>query len=352
MTDISSSDEKANPARNIIFALLGAAVLGGGYMAWDYHANGQYREETNDAQVAADTLAIAPKVSGYVAQVFVQDNQDVKAGAPLVRLDSRDYQARAGQAAAQVALAKAMRANGEAAIEEQRAAIEQARASLGGAQAKARYDADQVRRYTPLVASGAEQAQQLAQLRSMAEQSAAQVAAQSAGVEALQRRLATLNAQIAQADAQGLGGKAQLDAASGDVEATTLRAAVSGRVGDKNVTIGQFVTAGTRLMSLVPLQSIYIVANFKETQVGRMRPGQPVAIKVDALEGRSITGRVESMAPGTGASFSLIAPSNATGNFTKIVQRVPVRIRIEADAATRALLVPGLSVTATVDTKR
>jgi membrane fusion protein (multidrug efflux system) len=176
------------------------------------------------------------------------------------------------------------------------------------------------------------------------------VRAQAAGIEAQQRRIATLAAQVAQADAQGMGGKAQLAAADVDVEATTLRAGVAGRVGDKSVTPGQFVTAGTRLMTLVPLQSIYVVANFKETQMGRMRPGQPVSIKVDALEGRTLQGRIESIAPGTGSSFSLIAPSNATGNFTKIVQRVPVRIRLDVDGATRALLVPGLSLTAKVDT--
>ena len=356
MTDtpqtVESSENPSSSVARKVLPFVGVAVLlGGGWWGWDYFTHGRYIEETNDAQVAADTLAVAPRISGYVASVLVEDNQDVKAGTPLVTLDPRDYRAKTEQASAQVAVADALQANAQAAIAEQRAGIEQARAQLVAAQAKADFDAQQVQRFAPLVASGAEQAQQLAQLRAAADQSAAQVRAQKAAIEAQQRRIATIEAQAKQAAAQGLGGKAQLAAASVDLDATTIRAAMDGRIGDKSVSQGQFVAAGTRLMTLVPLNKIYVVANFKETQLAHMRPGQSVSLKVDALDGRAVKGRVESMAPGTGASFSLIAPSNATGNFTKIVQRVPVRIAIEADAETRRLLVPGLSVTAMVDTK-
>ncbi|WDF72651.1 HlyD family secretion protein [Novosphingobium sp. KACC 22771] len=347
----TSESSSPSTARKVLPFVGLALLLGGAWWGWDYLNHGRYIEETNDAQIAADTLAVAPRISGYVAQVLVVDNQDVKAGTPLLTLDPRDYKAKTAQASAQVAIADALQANAQAAMEEQRAGIEQARAQLVAAQAKAKFDADQVKRFAPLVASGAEQAQQLAQLRAAADQSAAQVRAQSAAIEAQQRRIAAIEAQARQAKAQGMGGKAQLDAASVDLDATTIRATIDGRVGDKNVTPGQFVSAGTRLMTLVPLSKIYVVANFKETQLAHMRPGQAVSIKVDALDGRAVKGRIESMAPGTGASFSLIAPSNATGNFTKIVQRVPVRIAIDADADTRRLLVPGLSVTAMVDTK-
>ena len=347
---MSENAPAAGRARKVILGLAGVAALGGLWWGWDYQTHGRYLEATDDAQIEADSLVVAPRVAGYVAQVFVADNQDVKAGTPLLRLDARDYKAKSAQASAQIAVAQALVANAHAAAEEQKAAIEQAKAQLAAAQAKAGYDADQVKRFAPLVASGAEQGQQLAQLRSAAAQSAAQVRAQSAAIEGLQRRLVTLSAQADQAQAQGLGGKAQLDAANVDMEATTLRAAADGRVGDKTVTPGQYVSAGTRLMTLVPLGQLYVVANFKETQLARMRPGQPVSIKVDALDGKIVKGRVESFAPGTGGTFSLIPPQNATGNFTKIVQRVPVRIALEAEPTVRRLLVPGLSLTVTVDT--
>ncbi len=355
MTDTTEPTDLPTSSRPRIFrkvavSVLMLAVVLGAWWGWDYHTHGQYLEATNDAQVAADSVFVAPRVSGYVAEVFVADNQDVTAGTPLLRIDPRDYQAKSAQASAQIAVSDAVGANVRSTIEEQRAGIEQARAQLAAMQSKARYDAEQVRRYTPLVASGAEQAQQLALLRTGAEQSAAQVRAQAAGIEAQQRRVATLQAQIQQAEAQARGSKAQLDAANVDVEATLIRASENGRVGDKSVTVGQFVAAGTRLLTLVPLDKLYVVANFKETELALMRPGQPVSITVDALGGRTVKGRVESIAPGTGSSFSLIAPSNATGNFTKIVQRVPVRIRLDVDPALRRLLVPGLSVTATVDT--
>ncbi|NBC38127.1 HlyD family efflux transporter periplasmic adaptor subunit [Novosphingobium sp. FSY-8] len=349
--ELSETQTPRNPAaRRVILTVLGAAVLGGAWYGYGYYTHGQYQQETNDAQVQADSLTVSSRVSGYVTDVQVQDNQDVAAGAPLLRLDPRDYRAKTDQASAQIAMAQALQANAQSAMAEQQAAIEQARAQLASAQAKAQFDADQVKRFAPLVASGAEQAQQLAQLRTAADQSAAQVRAQSAMVEAQQRRLSTLEAQVRQAGAQGQGGAAQLSAANVDLAATQIRATMAGRVGDKSVTVGQYVTPGMRLMSIVPLDKLYVVANFKETQMALVRPGQPVTIKVDALEGKVIKGRVASIAPGTGASFSLIPPANATGNFTKIVQRVPVRIEIEATPAIRRLLVPGLSVTASIDT--
>lgn len=350
-TPDTASTPPPRKARKVILVLLAAAAMGGIWWVWDYRTHGQYLQDTNDAQIQVDPVVVAPRISGYVSQVLVHDNQDVKAGTPLVRIDARDFQAKAAQADAQVAVAQAVEANVVATIAEQKASIEQARHQLAAAQAKAAYDVDQVTRYTPLVASGAEQAQQLAQLRTNAQQSAAQARAQASAIEAQQRRIATLQAQIDQAKAQAKGGQAQLASANVDVDATLIRATDDGRVGDKTVTPGQYVQPGTRLLTLVPLSKIYVVANFKETQLALMRPGQPVSIRVDALDGHTIKGVVDSIAPGTGGSFSLIPPSNATGNFTKIVQRVPVRIRItDQDSAKLRLLVPGLSVTAIVDT--
>ncbi|KZE11510.1 MULTISPECIES: HlyD family secretion protein [Sphingomonas] len=338
-------------AKWILIALVVVAAVVGGWWYIDYQNNGKFFEETNDATVQADMVTIAPKVSGYVEEVLVRDNQDVTAGQPLVRIDPRDTRARAAQAEAQIAVAGAQADTARAQITEQYAAIDQARAQLAAARSKAAYDAGEVARYRPLAASGAETRQTLAQLEVTARQSADNVRAAEAAVAAQQRRVASLQSQVAQGRAQGQAARAQLAAASVDVGATQLTAPIAGRIGDKTVTIGQFVQAGTRLMSVVPLDRLYITANFKETQLALMRPGQPVEIDVDALDGVHIKGRVESIAPGTGAQFSLLPPQNATGNFTKITQRVPVRVSIEATPEARRLLVPGLSVTVTVDTR-
>lgn len=338
-------------AKYILIALVLVAAVVGGWWYIDYQNVGKFMEETDDATVQADMVTIAPRVSGYVAEVLVGENQDVAAGQPLVRIDPRDARAQAAQAEAQIAVAGAQADTARAQITEQYAAIDQARAQLAAARSKAAYDAAEVARYRPLAASGAETRQTLAQLEVTARQSADNVRAAEAAVAAQQRRVGSLQSQVAQGRAQGQAARAQLAAASVDVGATQLTAPIAGRVGDKTVTIGQYVQAGTRLMSVVPLDKLYITANFKETQLALMRPGQPVEIEVDALDGVAVKGRVESLAPGTGAQFSLLPPQNATGNFTKITQRVPVRISIAATPEARRLLVPGLSVSVTVDTR-
>ena len=344
--------KRVSPRTKLILAILVLiALVGGIWWYVDYQNNGKFFEETNDATVQADMVTIAPRVSGYVAEVLVAENQDVAPGQPLVRIDPRDARAQAAQAEAQIAVAGAQADTARAQIREQYAAIDQAQAQLAAARSKAAYDAAEVARYRPLAASGAETRQQLAQLEITARQSADNVRAAQAAVAAQQRRVGSLESQVAQGRAQGQAARAQLAAASVDVGATQLTAPIGGRIGDKTVTIGQFVQAGTRLMSVVPLDRLYITANFKETQLALMRPGQPVEISVDALDGVAVKGRVESLAPGTGAQFSLLPPQNATGNFTKITQRVPVRVSIHATPEARRVLVPGLSVTVTVDTR-
>ncbi|WP_409929062.1 HlyD family secretion protein [Sphingomonas sp. BAUL-RG-20F-R05-02] len=343
--------KKMSPVVKLVLIVLVLVLIVVGILWFiHYQTTGKYLQSTNDATIQADAVVVAPKVSGYVEQVLVVDNQDVKAGDPLVRIDPRDYRAKSEQAQAQIAQADASVQNARAGIAEQYAAIDQARAQLAAARAKAAHDAAEVARYTPLAASGAETRQQLAQLTVTARQSADDARAQAATLVAQERKIASLRAQVGQARAQGEGARAQLSAAQVDVGATLIRSAINGRIGDKTVVIGQYAQAGTRLMSVVPLNRLYITANFKETQLALMRPGQPATISVDALEGTDVHGRVESVSPGTGAQFSLLPPQNATGNFTKIVQRVPVRISIEATPAARRLLVPGLSVTVSVDT--
>ena len=335
--------------RILVIVLAVAAVL---ILIWlvHYETRGKYVEGTDDAYIRADAVTVSPKISGYVEQVFVGDNQDVKAGQPLVRIDPRDYKAATAQYQAQIDVSRANADNVRAGIREQEAAIAEAEAQLAKSEADARYAAGEVARYTPLAESGAETREKLTTLRNQATQAANTVAAQKASLESAQRRIGSLEAQIRQAEAQGEAAQAQLAAADVNLGSTVIKASVDGRVGDKSVRVGQFVQSGTRMMSVVPLSKIYITANFKETQVGLMRPGQPARIEVDALPGVDLKGHVESVSPGTGAEFSLLPPQNATGNFTKIVQRVPIRIAIDAGPDARRVLVPGLSLTVNVDT--
>ena len=348
---VASPRKRLSP-RVLRFLILGALLVIVAIAVWTvrYQMRGKYYEGTNDAYLRADSVTVSPKISGYVEQVFVGDNQAVKAGQPLVRIDLREYQAQAAQYQAQIDVARANADNVRAGIGEQEAGIVQARAQLATATSNARFAAEEAARYAPLAASGAETREKLSSLRNQATQAQNEVASARAALSSAERRIASLNAQVRQARAQGEAVKAQLAAADVNLRSTILRASVAGRVGDKSVRVGQFVTAGTRMMSIVPVQAIYVTANFKETQLGLMHPGQPATIRVDALPGIDIAGHVDSVSPGTGAQFSILPPQNATGNFTKIVQRVPVRIAIDASDAVRRILIPGMSVEATVDT--
>jgi membrane fusion protein, multidrug efflux system len=312
---------------------------------------GRFIESTDDAYLRADSVIAAPKISGYVTDVYVADNQSVKAGDPLVRLDTRQYQAALDQAQATIDARMADIQRAEADIQQQHANIEQAKAQQQVSRVSARHASDEVQRYAPLAATGAETTERLSELTSTRDQALATVKANSAAVDAAETQVGATAAQIAQARAQVEAAQASLRQARLDMQDTVVRAALAGKVGDRTVRVGQYVQPGTRMLTVVPVQSTYLEANFKETQVGHMRVGQPVTLHVDALPGRNLHGVVDSFAPGTGSQFALLPPENATGNFTKIVQRVPVRIRIETGPETRSVLLPGLSVTADVDTR-
>lgn len=333
--------------------LIGAlAILAAGLLWYlDDRNRGQYMQSTDNAYVAADSVVVAPKIAGYVERVFVTENQSVRQGQPLAELDPREYRAQTAQITSQIDTATASGETTRSQITEQRAAIAQAQAQLDAARTEASFAAQQVNRYQPLAATGAEPRERLAQLQMQARQARERAEAAQAGLIGAQRRVGTLGAQVRQAQSQAEAARAQLAAARVNVESTLLRAAITGRVGDLAARVGQFVQPGTRLMTLVPVDRLFIEANFKETQLGLMRIGQAVSIEVDALPGVELTGRVASFAPGTGAQFSVLPPQNATGNFTKIVQRVPVRIAIDAPPTVRQLLVPGMSVDVTVDTR-
>jgi membrane fusion protein (multidrug efflux system) len=339
-------------AKRTILILLGLVALVAA-LAWLGHwwVVGRFIESTDDAYVQADSVTIAPKVSGYVTDVYVADNQAVKPGDPLVKLDARQYQVALDQARATVDARTADIEHAQAQIEQQRANVAQAQAQQEVAQVSLRHARDEVARYAPLAATGAETTERLSELKSNRDQAQATLAADAAVVTAARSQISALNAQLAQARAQLEAARANAAQSQLDLDHTVVTSALAGRVGDRTVRVGQYVQPGTRMLTVVPVQNTYLTANFKETQIGRMRAGQPVELHVDALPGHTLHGVVESFSPGTGAQFALLPPENATGNFTKIVQRVPVRIRLETGPETRNVLLPGMSVTVDVDTR-
>ncbi|NIJ69531.1 HlyD family secretion protein [Xanthomonas sp. 60] len=341
-----------NPKVRWTLTIIGVAVLVI-LIAWlVYHLLvGRYLQDTNNAYLQADAVAVAPRINGYVTEVLVQDNQWVKAGEPLLRIDPRTYRATLDQAEAVIAVREADIAAARAGVQGQQSSLVQARSQLAAATASLRFARAEVARFTPLAASGADTHEHVESLRHELERAQAQYEAAKAQIEGAQSQIEASQAQLEQAQA-GLK-QAQADATQAGVafEDTELRARIDGRVGNKTVQVGQFIAAGTRTMTIVPVSALYLSANFKETQVGLMRPGQPAEIKVDALPGTTLQGVVESISPGTGSQFALLPPQNATGNFTKVVQRVPVRIRVEAGPEARNVLVPGMSVDVTVDTR-
>ncbi len=354
--DAPQAQDKPSPLKNpkVRWTLTGIGLLVlVASLAWlaYYLTTGKYLQQTNNAYLQADAVAVAPRINGYVTEVLVQDNQWVKAGAPLVKIDPRTYRATLDQAEAVIAVREADIAAASAGVEGNQSQLLQARTQLRAAEATLRFARAEVARFGPLAASGADTHEHLESVKHDLERAQAQYDAARAQISGAESQLQAGQAQLAQARA-GLK-QAQADAAQAEVafEDTVLSARIDGRIGNKTAQVGQFVGAGTRLMTVVPLQSLYLSANFKETQLGRMRPGQPARIEVDALPGTTLHGTVESISPGTGSQFALLPPQNATGNFTKVVQRIPVRIRIEADARTRTILVPGMSVEVTVDTR-
>ncbi len=349
---LQSPSSRSGSSSMRLWLLLGLVILliVGAVLGLNWWTHGRFVQSTDDAYLHADQVTVAPKVSGYVDQVYVAENQTVAPGQPLVRIDARSYQAALAQQSAAIDARRADIALSERQLAQQEAAIDQSRAQLAGAEANAAYAAHEAERYKTLSSEGVETQERAAQAKNQQDQASATLKADAASLAVAERQIAALQAQIEQAKAQLEGAQAQASAAQLNVGDTLLRASIAGRIGDKTVQLGQFVQPGTRLMSIVPTSQIYLVANFKETQIGRMRIGQPAKVKIDALGGRIIEGRLESFAPGTGAQFALLPPENATGNFTKIVQRVPVRFSLAAPGDIADHLVPGLSATVEVDT--
>lgn len=312
---------------------------------------GRFVESTNDAYVKADSTIIAPKVSGYIAQVLVQDNQHVQAGQVLARIDDRDFRANLDQASAKLAAADAEVDHLNAQLAEQEAIIAQAEAGVTSAQATLDLAKLDDTRYEEMAKVGYGSQQQAQQATTHLREHGADVNRQQAVLLAAKRQIDVLKTQQKLAAAQLQQARAVEHKAQLDVEYTTVVAPIDGTVGARSLRVGQFVQAGTQLMAVVPLQQVYVVANFKETQLGSMHGGQPVVLHVDTFADEELHGRVDSVAPVSGLEFSLLPSDNATGNFTKIVQRVPVKIVLDASQPELGQLRPGMSVEADVDTR-
>jgi membrane fusion protein, multidrug efflux system len=285
-------------------------------------------ETTDDAFVAARSFSIAPKVGGYVVDVPVTDNQHVKAGDVLARIDQRDYKNALDQAQAQVAVAKANIDNVQAQIDSQHQQIDQARAQVDQADAQLKFAQQEEDRAKDLVGKGADTVQHEQQTRSTLVADQANMARVKSALTAAEVGLKTLAAQLESARASLQQAQAERDQADLNLQYTKVIAAQAGRVVKLSGAVGEFATAGQSLMMFVP-DDVWIVANYKETQLDQMRPGQPVEFTIDAYPGRTFKGRVDSVQPGSGTAFSLLPAENATGNYVKVVQRVPVKIVVD-----------------------
>ena len=305
-------------------------------------------ESTNDAYVTADFTLVAPRVPGQITDVLVNDNEDVKAGQLLVRIDDRDYHAALMSAEAEVVGAKASVANFDAEIARQPSLVDQARATLRSDDAAIGFARANAARYQNLSVAGAGTAQEQQQASSTLAEQLAQQSHDQAVLTATEQNLDVLRTERDKAAGALQHAEAVLEQAKLNLSYTEIRAPVDGKVGRRSARVGAFVTPGAAVLAIVPLADAYVVANFQESQITHMRPGESVRVTVDSLPGVVIHGRIDSLAPATGVSFAPIAPDNATGNFTKVVQRVPVKITIDRGQPAAAELSVGLSVEAEV----
>ncbi len=336
--------------RRAVFGVLATAAVGAAlWFGHGYWTVGRFLIETDDAYVQADFAVLAPKLTGYVASVPARDNTPVKVGDPLVTLEDGDYRDALALAEAQLAAQRAAVTRVARQADAGAAGVAQAKARVSAAEAvRTQADAD-LDRYTRLASNDVATAQKLEAARATSATAAAALIEAEAGVATAAADLEVIVAQKAEAEATIAGLAAARDKAARDLDQTVLRAPVDGVVGNLSVAVGDYVTPGKRLLAVVPLSAVYIEANFKETQIEHLAPGSHVEIDVDAYPDRPLVGTVESIAPASGAVFSLLPPENATGNFTKVVQRLPVRIAVPADAATAGWLRPGLSVSVSAD---
>jgi membrane fusion protein (multidrug efflux system) len=338
---------KGGIRRSLLAGTAVALLAGAIWYGWDYWTVGRFLVSTDDAYVKADNTTIAPKVSGYLSEVLVGDNERVAAGQVLARIDDRDFKVALDQAKADVAAAEAAVVSKRAQLEVQQAVIAAAKATIEVDTATQTFASQENKRYTDLAATGYGSVQnaQSAQSRNAGAQAA--ILRDTANLASAQKQVELLKAEIAQAIAAAGRASALQRQAELNLGYTTITSPINGIVGNRTLRTGQFVQAGTQLMSLVPATGAYVIANFKETQLTAVRKGQAVDIAVDMFPGQVVHGHVDSLAPASGQEFALLPPDNATGNFTKVVQRIPVKIALDN---TPIELRPGMSVIPTIET--
>ncbi|TIL42943.1 HlyD family secretion protein [Mesorhizobium sp.] len=344
--------KKKRSARSFLLPIIALGLLGAGaWYGYDYWTDGRFMISTDDAYVQADMAFISPKISGYVDQVKVTENQQVKAGDPLLVVDNGDYKIAVAQAEAQIATLSKTLDRIDAQTQAARASLEQAQAQKTADQAAAANAARVQARAAQLLKTHVGTQAQLDDAQTAVEQANAALVGADAQIAAAEANIGVLQAQRAETASTLASLQLARDKAARDLSFTVLRAPYDGVVGNRSVERGDLISPGQKLAVIVPMDKLYIVANFKETQLARLVPGEKVRISVDAIDGQDFEGTVSSLAPASGAVFSLLPPENATGNFTKVVQRVPVRIDVPADVLKTGKLRAGLSVVVAVDSR-
>jgi len=328
--------------RTSLLVLLLLILLGMAFFIWS--AIGRHDYRTDDATVVTDFTLVSPKISGYINQVNVKDNQNVNAGDLLATIDDRDYRVALETAQANQQISEAKLSSALALLDQQHATIAQLEATVSASQATLSYAGQNAERYRKLLQSGTATADEQQKSNSARLNASAQVRQNQAAVLAARKQIPVLQANVRQAQADIAAAKASVDQAKLNLSYTRIIAPISGTVGQRTLREGAWVSAGTRLLAVVPLQQSYVLANFLETQLAHVSNGQPVTITVDALPGVTFHGHVDSIAPATGSTFAAITADNATGNYTKVVQRLPVKIVLDKDQPELARLRAGMSV--------
>jgi membrane fusion protein (multidrug efflux system) len=354
--DETESPAPKRPRKSVLkraAVILLAVALGTGVarLAFEWWTVGRFIETTDDAYVGGDVTVIAPEVAGFIAQVAVTDNQHVHAGDLLIKLDDHDYRAALDKADAAVALQQAALVNLDATRRLQESIVAQAQAEVVAAEAEITRTHDDQLRFQKLLGTGAISIQDFQKADADYKEALASGQKERAAVDAAQQQLAVIATQKQQAQASLQLAVAEHESARLNLGYTELRAPIDGIVGNRSAQTGAYASTGSQLISLVPTHGLWIDANFKENQLALVRPGSPATVQVDSIPGKTFRGHVVSVAPATGAQFSVLPPENATGNFTKIVQRVAVRILLDDEAAALGQLRPGFSVTAKVNGK-
>jgi membrane fusion protein (multidrug efflux system) len=344
--------KKKRSARSLMLPIIGLALLSAGaWYGYNYWTDGRFLISTDDAYVQADMSFVSPKISGYVDQVNVAENQQVKAGDPLVTIDAGDYKIAVAQAEAQIATLAKTLDRIDAQTKAAQASLQQAQAQKVADQAAADNAVRAQQRAAQLVKTRVGTQAQLDDAQTALDQANAALVGADAQIAAAQANIGVFEAQRAESASTLASLQLARDKAARDLSFTVLKAPYDGVVGNRSVEQGDLVSPGQKLAVVVPMDKLYIVANFKETQLAKLVPGEKVRVSVDATDGHDFEGTVSSLAPASGAVFSLLPPENATGNFTKVVQRVPVRIEVPADVLKAGRLRAGLSVVVAVDSR-